>query len=137
MVIREASIEDYPELRQIYLESRRQSFHWLNPEELNLQDFDQDTQEEQIFLAEENNKILGFISLYVPDRFIHLLCTSRSCGPRGWRSAAQTSDKSFGNTGHPQMCLRKSQSFIFLSKKRLEGCCRRRRTWGRILGAYL
>lgn len=29
--------------------------------------------EEQIFLAEENNKILGFISLYVPDRFIHLL----------------------------------------------------------------
>ncbi|MCA1013366.1 MULTISPECIES: GNAT family N-acetyltransferase [Bacillus] len=73
MFIREASIEDYPQLRQIYLESRRQSFHWLNTEEIKLQDFDQDTQEEQIFLAEESNKILGFISLYVPDRFIHLL----------------------------------------------------------------
>lgn len=73
MFIREASIEDYPQLRQIYLESRRQSFHWLNTEEIKLQDFDQDTQEEQIFLAEENNKILGLISLYVPDRFIHHL----------------------------------------------------------------
>ncbi|MBK4211204.1 GNAT family N-acetyltransferase [Bacillus safensis] len=73
MLIREAKTIDYPQLRQICLESRRQSFHWLNPEELHLQDFDQDTQEEQIFLAEDNNKILGFISLYVPDRFIHLL----------------------------------------------------------------
>ncbi|MGY0566926.1 N-acetyltransferase family protein [Bacillus safensis] len=73
MLIREAKTIDYPQLRQIYLESRRQSFHWLNPGDLNLQDFDQDTQEEQIFLVEENNKILGFISLYVPDRFIHLL----------------------------------------------------------------
>ncbi|KPN13330.1 acetyltransferase [Bacillus australimaris] len=73
MLIREASNKDYSKLRQIYLESRRQSFHWLNQEEIILQDFDQDTQEEQIFLAEENNQILGFISLYVPDRFIHLL----------------------------------------------------------------
>ncbi|GLF90845.1 acetyltransferase [Bacillus safensis] len=73
MLIREASNKDYSKLRQIYLASRRQSFHWLNQEEINLQDFDQDTQEEQIFLAEENNQILGFISLYVPDRFIHLL----------------------------------------------------------------
>ena len=35
--------------------------------------FDHDTQEEQIFLVEENNKIHGFVSLYVPNRFIHLL----------------------------------------------------------------
>ncbi|MGE1211176.1 N-acetyltransferase family protein [Bacillus pumilus] len=83
MLIREASIEDYPQLRQIYLASRRQSFHWLNTEEINLQDFDQDTLEEQIFLAEDNNKILGFISLYVPDRFIHLLFVHPKAAGRG------------------------------------------------------
>lgn len=64
---------DYPQLREIYLASRRQSFHWVKAEDMDLHDFDQDTQDEQIFIAEENSKILGFISLYVPDRFIHLL----------------------------------------------------------------
>lgn len=73
MLIREAKTIDYPQLRDIYFESRRQRFHWLHTEEINLHDFDQDTKEEQIFLVEKNNKILGFISLYVPDRFIHLL----------------------------------------------------------------
>jgi len=73
LLIREAKTVDYPQLREIYLASRRQSFHWVKAEDMDLHDFDQDTQEEQIFLAEENNKILGFISLYVPDRFIHLL----------------------------------------------------------------
>lgn len=138
MLIREASIEDYPQLRQIYLESRRQSFHWLNTEEIKLQDFDQDTKEEQIFLAEESNKILGFISLYVPDRFIHLLFVHpEALWSRGWRFVAETCDQSARNTSHPQMCIRKSQSFVFLSKKRMEGCCRGRGTWGEVLGACL
>lgn len=73
MLIRGAKTVDYPQLREVYLASRRQSFHWLNSDDMNLYDFDENTLEEKIFLAEENNKILGFILLYVPDRFIHLL----------------------------------------------------------------
>lgn len=73
MLIRGAKTVDYPQLREVYLASRRQSFHWLNSDDMNLYDFDENTWEEKIFLAEENNKILGFILLYVPDRFIHLL----------------------------------------------------------------
>lgn len=73
MLIREASTVDYPQLRQIYLDSRRQSFHWANPEEMTLDDFDQDTVEEHILLAEDDSQILGFASLYLPDRFIHNL----------------------------------------------------------------
>ncbi|OZB96154.1 GNAT family N-acetyltransferase [Paenibacillus sp. XY044] len=73
MIIREASKIDYPQLRQIYLESRRKSFHWANAEEMNLNDFDRDTTEEYILLAEEDSRILGFASLYLPDRFIHNL----------------------------------------------------------------
>ncbi|WP_212970865.1 GNAT family N-acetyltransferase [Paenibacillus cineris] len=73
MIIREASKIDYPQLRQIYLESRRKSFHWANTEEMNLDDFDRDTTEEYILLAEEHSRILGFASLYLPENFIHNL----------------------------------------------------------------
>ncbi|WP_144526393.1 GNAT family N-acetyltransferase, partial [Bacillus pumilus] len=52
---------------------RRKSFHWANTEEMNLDDFDRDTTEEYILLAEENSRILGFASLYLPENFIHNL----------------------------------------------------------------
>jgi len=71
--IRAASELDYPELRYIYLESRRKSFHWADSDEMALEDFDKDTIEEYILLAEENGQIIGFASLYLPDNFIHNL----------------------------------------------------------------
>ncbi|MGE7695728.1 N-acetyltransferase family protein [Lysinibacillus sp. NPDC094177] len=73
MNIREANKLDYPELRKIYLESRRKNFHWAASEEMTLDDFDNDTIEEHIIVAEEDNRLLGFASLYLPDNFIHNL----------------------------------------------------------------
>ncbi|HDX9578725.1 TPA: GNAT family N-acetyltransferase [Bacillus pseudomycoides] len=73
MNIRIANELDYPDLRMIYLESRRKSFHWADIETMTLEDFDKDTVEEYIILAEENNRILGFASLYLPENFIHNL----------------------------------------------------------------
>ncbi|MCR8642027.1 GNAT family N-acetyltransferase [Paenibacillus sp. N1-5-1-14] len=73
MNIREANELDYPELRKIYLESRRKSFHWANVNEMTFEDFDRDTIEEYIILVEDNSHILGFASLYLPDNFIHNL----------------------------------------------------------------
>ena len=49
------------------------SFHWANSEEMTLEDFDRDTTDEYILLAEENSVIRGFASLYLPDNFIHNL----------------------------------------------------------------
>lgn len=71
--IRKAHELDYRDLRTIYLESRRKSFHWANTEEMILEDFDKDTRGEYILLAEENNHILGFASLYLQENFIHNL----------------------------------------------------------------
>ncbi|MWV44560.1 GNAT family N-acetyltransferase [Paenibacillus sp. HJL G12] len=73
MKIRAANASDYPELRQIYLESRRKSFVWESEKEMALADFDRHTNEEHIILAEEEDCILGFASLYLPDDFIHNL----------------------------------------------------------------
>lgn len=83
MLIREASIKDYLQLRQIYLDSRRGSFHWANTDEMTLDDFDRDTLEEQILLAEENGQVLGFASLYVPNRFIHNLFVHPTASGKG------------------------------------------------------
>ncbi|MDQ0415974.1 GNAT superfamily N-acetyltransferase [Croceifilum oryzae] len=73
MKIREAHEADVPELRRIYLESRRKSFHWADVEKMTLEDFDQHTLEESILVAVEDHNILGFASLYLPDNFIHNL----------------------------------------------------------------
>lgn len=73
MNIRTAGESDYPDLRVIYLESRRKSFHWADADKMSIEDFDKDTEDEYILLAEEDNRILGFASLYLPDNFIHNL----------------------------------------------------------------
>ncbi|CAH0121110.1 hypothetical protein PAE9249_03636 [Paenibacillus sp. CECT 9249] len=73
MKIRAANEFDYPDLRKVYLESRRKTFHWADTEEMSLEDFDKDTEGEFIILAEEDRQIIGFASLYLPDNFIHNL----------------------------------------------------------------
>ncbi|PEZ03969.1 GNAT family N-acetyltransferase [Bacillus sp. AFS018417] len=73
MNIKVANELDYQDLRMIYLESRRKSFHWVDVKEMALEDFDKHTVGEYIILAEENNRILGFASLYLPENFIHNL----------------------------------------------------------------
>lgn len=73
MKIRVANELDYPKLRNVYLQSRRKTFFWENTEDMILEDFDEHTVGEYIIVAEENNNILGFASLYLPDNFIHNL----------------------------------------------------------------
>ncbi|WP_028552349.1 GNAT family N-acetyltransferase [Paenibacillus sp. UNC451MF] len=73
MNIRTATEVDYPELRKLYLESRRNSFEWENANEMTLEDFDKHTLDELILVAEDDDHMMGFMSLYLPDNFIHNL----------------------------------------------------------------
>lgn len=73
ITILEASHSNYDELREIFLTVRRKSFHWIEPEILKLSDFDESTKDELILAALIKNKIIGFISIWVPDKFIHNL----------------------------------------------------------------
>lgn len=65
------------------MDSRLESFHWANADEMSLDDFDRDTLDEYIILAEEHGQVLGFASLYVPNRFIHLLFVQPSAAGKG------------------------------------------------------
>ncbi|WP_099222489.1 GNAT family N-acetyltransferase [Listeria costaricensis] len=72
--IREALAEDFPKLRDIFAESRRQHFFWLEERQIVLEDFDRLTHDERIWLyQDENGEPIGFISVYEPENFIHLL----------------------------------------------------------------
>ncbi|TBL79022.1 GNAT family N-acetyltransferase [Paenibacillus thalictri] len=73
MNIRLAAESDNPDLREVYLESRRNRFYWAVTENMKLDDFDRDTVDEVILLAEEDSRVAGFVSLYLPDNFIHHL----------------------------------------------------------------
>ncbi|MFD1901541.1 GNAT family N-acetyltransferase [Enterococcus termitis] len=73
IVVREMTKQDVPKLRKIYLETRIKTFEWIDPKNFELADFDKDTEEEIILVAESNGSPVGFISLYAPDSFIHCL----------------------------------------------------------------
>jgi ribosomal protein S18 acetylase RimI-like enzyme len=73
MQIRGAVPEDAPALRELYLSSRRDNFTWLDATGFRLADFDRDTEGEDISVAVEGGEIIGFISLWLPDNFVHHL----------------------------------------------------------------
>ncbi|RYG19012.1 GNAT family N-acetyltransferase, partial [bacterium] len=77
MLIRLALPTDQATLANLYLRSRRAAFTWRNPEDFQLDDFTRDTEGELIHLAEsEDGTILGFLSLWEPENFIHHLFIS-------------------------------------------------------------
>lgn len=76
MEIKEFHSTNIEALRQLYLDSRSATFTWLDTSNFELLDFDRDTEGEQIWIAVEGNDVLGFISIWTPDSFIHHLFVS-------------------------------------------------------------
>lgn len=73
MIVRLATKKDLNELRTIYYESRLEHFSWIDNSQASLIDYDQATAEEFVLLVEDVNEIIGFLSVYEPENFIHLL----------------------------------------------------------------
>jgi ribosomal protein S18 acetylase RimI-like enzyme len=100
--IREMQLSDSARLSEIYLEQRRQTFYWTPPECFLLEDFTKDTEGERIYvaeiMAENNQKLVGFVSLWLADHFIHHLYI----------------DKEFQRLGYGRMLLQKCQEVLGL-----------------------
>ncbi len=71
--VREALASDAASLQGVYLNTRLERFHWLDPDQLRASDFDRDTAGERIWVAELDGRVVGFVSVWVPDNFIHHL----------------------------------------------------------------
>jgi ribosomal protein S18 acetylase RimI-like enzyme len=70
-------------LRTIFLNERKRTFHWLDTSQYRLEDFDKETEGEHVYVAIENGQPIGFISIWLPDHFIHHLYISYAHARRG------------------------------------------------------
>lgn len=70
-------------LRRLYLVSRVATFTWLDTGAYKLSDFEHDTEGEAIWVAVEFGEIVGFVSIWEPDCFVHHLFVSPEVLKRG------------------------------------------------------
>lgn len=73
LYVREMVRDDLTQVQLIYLRSRSLAFKWIDSDVLELSDFNKDTVDEEVLVAVDSNHIIGFISIFHPDNFIHLL----------------------------------------------------------------
>lgn len=71
--IAELQADDLPALRELYLKVRQATFTWLDTSHYQLSAFDTDTAKEFTLVAHIGDVVVGFVSAYLPDNFIHHL----------------------------------------------------------------
>lgn len=72
--IRPASDADQPALSEIYLTARRATFTWVDPNRFQIEDFAIQSKGERIFVCDsDDGTIAGFMAIWEPDAFIHML----------------------------------------------------------------
>jgi len=64
---------DRPELRKLYFDVKKETFAWLGVSDKSTDSFDQDTKGEEILVIKTGDEIAGFVSVWLPDNFIHHL----------------------------------------------------------------
>ncbi|PIJ50567.1 GNAT family N-acetyltransferase [Erwinia sp. OLTSP20] len=87
MEIRPFSEEDRPFLRTLYLASRKASWHWLDQQAWQLEDFDHIIIGERVWVAIEQQRRVGFAAVNVSDNFLHSLYIGPEWQRRGIGSA--------------------------------------------------
>lgn len=75
-MIRLMAPEDRHHLANLFLKSRRDTFHWVDPACFRADDFATQTQGETIWVAEQGGYLCGFIAIWQPDDFVHHLYVS-------------------------------------------------------------
>jgi ribosomal protein S18 acetylase RimI-like enzyme len=73
LLIRPFDEADREKLRELYLLCRIQAFYWIDSASFTLEDFDGHTDQEDVWVAECDNEIAGFMAVWPPDAFIHHL----------------------------------------------------------------
>jgi ribosomal protein S18 acetylase RimI-like enzyme len=111
--VRPAVAGDLQRLRTLFLQSRRETFAWRNPEAFQLTDLDAQTHGELILVAEdEGGRVSGFLSVWQPDNFIHHLYVDRQCFRRGVGRALLRMLPGWSNTCYRLKCLRMNEAAL-------------------------
>jgi GNAT superfamily N-acetyltransferase len=71
--MRLAAPGDLEACAEIYLTAAPIAFPWLPSDAIRREQFEAAVQEEELWVAETGGTIAGFVSIYLPERFIHSL----------------------------------------------------------------
>lgn len=105
-IIRNSIDADRDALADIYLAGRRDTFHWLVPTSFRHGDFASQTKDELIMIAETPEaEVAGFISLWEPDGFIHMLYIHLKWQGRGAGTALLRALPDWLNNTYRLKCL--------------------------------
>ncbi|WP_052045620.1 GNAT family N-acetyltransferase [Cedecea neteri] len=112
MILRLWQESDRPFLRTLYLHARRKAWPWLDDSAWQLEDFDSATQDERIWVAEDNGHRIGFASVWVQDNFLHNLFVSpEHQGTGAGKALLEKVQSEFTGTGSLK-CLAKNEHAI-------------------------
>ncbi|KJG07010.1 GCN5 family acetyltransferase [Photobacterium angustum] len=78
MEIKEYSDDFLEAVSELYLSARVSTFTWLEISDYQLSDFSRDTEGERVLVAVSGGEVLGFISIWEPENFIHHLYISNN-----------------------------------------------------------
>lgn len=115
--IRQCTEADKPALRELFLRVRQQSFVWVDPASVRLEDFDTATADEEIWVAEVEGAIAGFVSWWPPENFLHNLFIDTSRQRTGAGTALL--HKCLERTGRPvrlKTSVQNENAIAFYSK---------------------
>jgi len=112
--IRQFKEHDKTALAELFLESRVQSWSWLDSSKWSLEDFENFTQDEFILVAEQDQQHLGFASIYKQDNFLHHLFISPDFQNQGVGSALlNAAEQLFTSTGYLKCLSENKQALAF------------------------
>lgn len=87
LTIRALEPGDVEACAAIFVAARRQAFDWVDPAQFRLEDFAPATVDEDVWVAEADGRIVGFLSVYLLSDFIHHLFVAPRAQDQGVGSA--------------------------------------------------
>jgi GNAT superfamily N-acetyltransferase len=82
-IVRLAVLADHDQCAEIFLAVRRKAFDWVEPERFALSDYEKSTVDEEIWAATRDGRLEGFVTMFLPDNFLHHLFVHPRAQRRG------------------------------------------------------
>lgn len=115
--LRKPNIKDIDALEELFQITRCHTFVLRAAEEFKIGDYAKSTQEDEVWVAEETGVIVGFVSIYVPDNFIHnLFVHQKSQGKRIGKQLLQVAEENLARPMTLKAAMDNPKSFSFYEK---------------------
>lgn len=114
VILRPAEPEDLPALRNLFLDARRDTFHWMDSAFYKLEDYDAACAGESQVVAESDGVVIGFASWWPPENFLHHLYVAANSRRQGiGRLLLDQCLKSMGRPAQLKCVIRNADALRF------------------------